>query len=500
MANSQVPTESQDGKIRVGTAIIKHLSTSFYPNPNMIFDELLSNSRDAMATTVELSIKPNQIIIEDDGEGMDRDELAHFFYISHSLKPLEPVKKKGRIERTIIGKFGIGKLSLYQVCKSFDITSWKDGKESRAVFDFESFEKKTFIDDFSLKIISTHATSHKNGTRIVLLGLKHQIDASNVKRHLTRTMPIARDFKIIISGSGLYRPVELRSEDVLAGNVFKKFNIDEFVDKVGQVTGTISYKTNTQQKDFGVFIRIFGRLVNVDPHSILNFSNLTHANQFDRRIYVDFNVDGLNDALQTNRAGFLIDNPKYISFVNWLKKTLNRYNKEVGEKWNVEKQKNEIEFVKDTISQLSKKMIVRQEGYVSKDYSPRTTTKKNPKHIVKSKPNKKEDHYEESENIFLIKGNNFMIDILPLGKEEPEAKLDKKRGKIIINSLHPLYQISRSQGGIWGVQYHAIHASIVLIALESSDSMKEFKQNYDRLALESHEIISNMKKRLTDIK
>lgn len=112
-----------ESKIRVGTNIIKQLSTTFYPNLNMVFSELVSNARDAMATKVRIRVGDDKITIEDNGEGMTHDDLIKFFYISHTDKEEGNIKIRGDLKRELIGKFGIGKLTLYRLCKSFDIIS-----------------------------------------------------------------------------------------------------------------------------------------------------------------------------------------------------------------------------------------------------------------------------------------------------------------------------------------------------------------------------------------
>lgn len=212
--------KKKDDRIRVGTALIKQLSTSFYPNPRMVFDELVSNARDAMATLVKIRINDSQITIQDNGEGMDREALIKFFYISHSDKPEAPVKTMGDIKREIIGRFGIGKLSLYQICSWFKIESWKDGTISESTFDFRKFEKNEFIDDFRLDVVSYPTKLEGSGTRITLCGLKQAVSAKLLKKGLMRTMPLADDFQVELTGPGIDGTVTLRSED-LVGEEYK---------------------------------------------------------------------------------------------------------------------------------------------------------------------------------------------------------------------------------------------------------------------------------------
>jgi len=490
-------------KIRVGTGIIKNLSSTFYPNPKMIFDEIITNARDAMAKNVRLFIGEKKIIIEDDGEGMSRQELIHFFFISHSDKPEQQTKKKGGLKREIIGKFGIGKLSLYQICRCFEITTWKNNNESNAVFNFDDFEKEEFVDDFSLKIISESSSSRHAGTRIVLKDLKRAISARAIKRHLTRTMPLTNDFKVIIEGIDLSRPVELRSEDVLAGNVYKKYPVDDFEEGVGKIKGMIAYKKSERGGEFGIFVRVLGRLVNLNnPHGIINFSSLTSAQQFARRIYADLNVNGLNDALQTNRAGFIVDHPVYISFQIWLKKKLNLLNKEVGKEWREGRGEVEKKVVEDLVSSIftvKKKKVTKEPMPLIKEERPSKKTSFDKSEQTKDKESLKIPTKDEKEKDLIIQGNSYNISVSDLGEEEPEAILNKESNTIIINSLHPLYNIARSQGRVWGVQYHSIRAAIVIIALDKSKNLDDFKRKYQELIKNSEEVAKNIQKRIVTL-
>src|SRR3989338_6983503 len=119
-------------KIRVGVSLIKQLSETFYPSVNAVFGELISNASDAFAKTVRVTLSNEDIVIEDDGTGMSPEELTKFFHISASRKDSGMIKQFKGIKRSIIGRFGIGKLSMYRICKRFEITTWKDGIESNA--------------------------------------------------------------------------------------------------------------------------------------------------------------------------------------------------------------------------------------------------------------------------------------------------------------------------------------------------------------------------------
>lgn len=81
--------EKFNGVITVASRIIDYLSSGLYKDPASCLKELINNSFDVDASRVEVFVKPdaNRIIIEDDGEGMNKDEfLLHFSRISESHK------------------------------------------------------------------------------------------------------------------------------------------------------------------------------------------------------------------------------------------------------------------------------------------------------------------------------------------------------------------------------------------------------------------------------
>ncbi|MEW6036559.1 MAG: ATP-binding protein [Candidatus Micrarchaeota archaeon] len=488
---SVIPASSGN-KVRVGTRIIKQLSTTFYPNPLIIFDELVANSRDALATTVKLDVQDIQITIEDDGEGMDRDGLVKFFYISHTGKVDVPVRSFKGVKRYIIGKFGIGKLSLYQICKSFDIETWRAGKLSRASFDFEEFEREEFIDTFELSVITELTERKGSGTKITLRNLKEKIDAIKIKRHLMQTMPLTKDFQIILSGMGLGHPITLASKDVIHGNVHLiRGNIPD----LGDINGTVIFKHSEKGGEFGVFIRVFERLVNLDsPHTIVNFANLNHARQFNRKIYADINVNGLNDALQTNRAGFIVTHPKYISFMNWLKKELNRLSDLEYEKYEKARDTVEKKVIPSAISEALAVAATKTSLSIRTEQRPiKENNLPSPRHEEQTR--KKESTEVSTPGLFkLLSAGDLKIEISELGILEPEATYDKKRKALAINSSSPAYRFARSQGKLAGVVYHIFKACAVLIALESAKTLQEFKEIYDGL-IRNPEVLDKLKKR-----
>lgn len=489
-------------KVRVGTKIIKQLSTTFYPNHLIIFDELVANARDALASKVEINVQEDHVTIRDDGEGMTRNDLVRFFYIAHTKKTeTRTIRSFKGVKRFIIGKFGIGKLSLYQICRSFNIETWKGGELSKASFDFGEFEKEEFVDEFLLNVTSEKTDRKGSGTIITLLNLKDTLSTLTIKRHLSKTMPLTSDFSIILSGIGLTNPITLKSEDLFHGHVhpIKK----EKIPGIGDADGFVLFKRDSKGGDYGIYVRVYGRLVNTDdPHGLINLNDLNHSKQFDRRIYAEINVDGLNSALQTNRSGFIVSNPKYDVFKKWLKKTLNTLSDKEYEEHQVIQdtvEKNVMPaYVSHALSMAARKSVPLPKILSRLENLDLLQTQKGgmtEKQIEKHKPETKLALEKEPKKLMeLLTAGTLQIEISELGLNRPEAVFDQNSGRFIINSDNPGYMFARSQGKLAGVVYHIFKASAVLIALDSSVTRKEFKEVYDRLTRDP-EILEMLKQK-----
>lgn len=115
--------------VTIGPQFLNHFSENLYSSPNKAFEELVSNSWDAGASSVYIGISqdlsvPNAIVwVLDNGESMDLAGLTTLWTVADSKK-----RQRGAVNgRTPIGKFGVGKLSTYilankltYVCKAAD--------------------------------------------------------------------------------------------------------------------------------------------------------------------------------------------------------------------------------------------------------------------------------------------------------------------------------------------------------------------------------------------
>ena len=103
-------------EVEITYQIIGLFSEGLYSSPNKAIEELVSNSFDADADTVDVVVSrdlragDSAIAVFDNGVGMDAQGLKIHWIVGDSIKRRTRVTPSGR---TTIGKFGIGKLAAY---------------------------------------------------------------------------------------------------------------------------------------------------------------------------------------------------------------------------------------------------------------------------------------------------------------------------------------------------------------------------------------------------
>jgi hypothetical protein len=169
--------------ISVSRKILADISSGIYRTPANALKEIVSNAFDAGANKVHITTNAPYFDVftcEDDGEGMSAEEFAHIMRrIGSSNKRATTIERQNN-GRPIIGKIGIGLLSVAQICNKFTVISKKEGSASyfEATIDLRQF------DDIEKE------KGYKKGEGNISLG-KYQIeddliDEIGAERHYTK--------------------------------------------------------------------------------------------------------------------------------------------------------------------------------------------------------------------------------------------------------------------------------------------------------------------------
>ena len=120
-------------EVTVDKSHIITIGERLYSEAIELIRELINNAYDADATEVHVALNGNEIIVKDDGLGMDLKGLKQYFIIGSSTKRQNP--KSSKFGRDRIGEFGIGKFASLSACTRFEVWTKHGEFQGKAVFE-----------------------------------------------------------------------------------------------------------------------------------------------------------------------------------------------------------------------------------------------------------------------------------------------------------------------------------------------------------------------------
>ena len=187
--------------------VLNHLGLNLYSNTPAVLSEVIANSWDADASQV--SIHCNQeddvITIIDNGCGMTLEDINRkFLCVGYQKRKngeaITPVYK-----RPVMGRKGIGKLSLLSIADTIKIYSKKDGEQNAFCLSREDIEREITSQNhvYSPTEVEFEDFEYETGTKIVIRKFKKNINRTSefLRRRLARRFCIiGRNFDIILNG------------------------------------------------------------------------------------------------------------------------------------------------------------------------------------------------------------------------------------------------------------------------------------------------------------
>lgn len=194
-----------DFKLKVSPRMLELLSKDLYTNMYFVLAELIANSYDADAENVYVYIDDAEIRVEDDGNGMNSDNLNEkYLLVGGESRSSEENARTSVKRRLKMGRKGVGKLAALSISNGFKLVTVRDGQciglfiPNRIEHDDETL-KVLDQSEFSLKKISTH------GTAIIMESPKVTIPKlqNTILKNLAKIFPNdIEDFKIHVIFKG----------------------------------------------------------------------------------------------------------------------------------------------------------------------------------------------------------------------------------------------------------------------------------------------------------
>ncbi|MDV2990304.1 MAG: ATP-binding protein [Dehalogenimonas sp.] len=225
----------QSEKIPFGIEInrmIDLLAEQIYPTPFALLRENVQNSYDAILLRLHLSqnfeprieviIKPNQVIVSDNGIGMSRTDLRdHFWFAGSSSKNTKEAQAAG-----VVGTFGIGAMANFGIAEELvvETESALVGERTKC----SVMRSKLSVNEDCISFETCEATGNPGTT-------------------VTATMQATKTINVAEAETYISQFVALLSLDVLVNN--KKVSGQPFENAVSQLVAT--WKSSSLSADLG---------------------------------------------------------------------------------------------------------------------------------------------------------------------------------------------------------------------------------------------------------
>lgn len=212
-------------KMTIALNVLEHLGENLYSSTPAVLSEVVANSWDANASRVEIEIDKSsqEIVITDDGDGMDLADVNEKFLTVgyHRRQSDSPEAIENRLGRHVMGRKGIGKLSLFAIARTIVVHTVRTDPVSGAELDRHAF--RLCKDDirecaetdraYYPEPLDPSGNSLARGTRLELSDLDHKATEMTT---ISLRKRLARRFSIIGPDQGFV--VKLGDSEIGVGD------------------------------------------------------------------------------------------------------------------------------------------------------------------------------------------------------------------------------------------------------------------------------------------
>ncbi len=197
-------------KMTISLKVLDHLGINLYSNVAAVLTEAVANAWDADAEEIRIrfNIDDDTITISDDGHGMSIEDMnTKYLHVGYQRRVDGPNGDKSLSkERYVMGRKGLGKLSLFSIADTIEIQSHKEGNSHGLTMHTPTIratiEEKE--QDYYPAPLPEDKISVAKGTIIRLTDLKKGrlgITASALPQRLARRFSVlaSEDFRIYVN-------------------------------------------------------------------------------------------------------------------------------------------------------------------------------------------------------------------------------------------------------------------------------------------------------------
>ena len=320
---------------------IEHLGISLYSKLPSVLSELVSNSWDADAEYVSIDFIDRDgskgIVFKDDGEGMTFEELQNKYLVigrNRRKSTTSDISPKGR---KVIGKKGLGKLSVFGICNIIEVISVKEGIKNHFRMNLSEIRQNK-SDSYKPEIIVHNSpTNEPSGTLLHLKEIRRKsaYNLESIALSLSKKFLIFDEMDTALFLNGENRVCvtnDLKFRDLTQQFEWKfpDAKYDENYEYYERIKGTI-FTLETPVKDTemrGIYLTSRGKIVNT-----AEFYGARDNDQFHSYVTgyleVDFIDEFDEDVISTDRQSLNWEHEKTKQLQDYIHKVIRK----IGSEW-----------------------------------------------------------------------------------------------------------------------------------------------------------------------
>lgn len=368
---------TQPYEMTISLNVLNHLGINLYSNVPAVISEAVANAWDADASEVRvmIDVAGGTVSIADNGHGMTRDQVnGRFLNVGFERRKEDPTALSPR-GRQVMGRKGIGKLSLFSVANDVDVYTIRDGERSALTMSVEAIRNALDApgaDSYHPEPLPEAGVTQDVGTRILLRNLKKGLTqaASGLRTRLARRFSILGaehgfrlyigDEEVTIADRDYFHKLQYvwaygdsevttryldrcrSAEKKTNKGLVRLYPLNEKLEQIEDsepfevhgwigTTRTVSDLKDPDTKDnlnkIGLIMR--GKLAHEDLLEEFN-ENGVYASYLIGELAADFLDDDDEDDIATSsRQRIIEDDPRYRALAQWLRGQVSR----VGSAW-----------------------------------------------------------------------------------------------------------------------------------------------------------------------
>lgn len=351
--------EENPYKLSISLSVLDHLGLNLYSSVPAVLSEIVANAWDADAKNVniDINLETKEIVIQDNGIGMSQADLNDkYLFVGYKRRDASGGTTPGG--RHVMGRKGIGKLSLFAIAEEIEVKSVKDGQKSGLRLETDAIKARAAAEElYYPPSLTQEDIDITEGTQIKLTKLSTNISngltIDSLRKRLARRFSVigaANEFEVKINGE----PIGIQDRDFFQkieylwsiGDVGDEYSdqatnkknhatIDGVVDeqnayKVKGWIGTFDEQKSIDEGNNSVTVLAWGKVVQEDILKDVKAGGV-YTKYLIGEIQADFvDLDDKQDIATSDRQRLKEDDPRYAALLLWFKeKVLN----EVGNNW-----------------------------------------------------------------------------------------------------------------------------------------------------------------------